>query len=65
MQCTSPDCHHTEFLTAAYKLPDAKALPVWINAPANQQYIPQVEFNVPLQPAVLPLNQPNNKIDCG
>jgi hypothetical protein len=64
MQCTSPDCHHTEFLTAAYEFLDAEALLVWINARADQQYIPQAALNVPLQPAVLPLNRPDNKIDC-
>jgi hypothetical protein len=64
MQCMNPDCHHTEFLTAVYKFLDAEALLVHINAHANQQYIPQVALNVSLQPAVLPLNQPDNKIDC-
>jgi hypothetical protein len=37
MQCMSPDCHHTEFLTAVYKFLDAEALLVHINAHANQQ----------------------------
>jgi hypothetical protein len=56
MQCISPDCYHTEFLTAAYKFLDAEALLVRINAHADQQYILQAALNVPLRPAVLPLN---------
>jgi hypothetical protein len=64
MQCTSPDYHHTEFLTAAYKFLDAEALLVRINARADQQYILQAALNVPLRPAVLPLNRPDNKINC-
>jgi hypothetical protein len=37
---------------------------VRINARADQQYIPQAALDVPLRPAVLPINRPDNKIDC-
>jgi hypothetical protein len=63
-QCTSPDCHHTEFHTSPYEFVDAEALLVHVRVHIDGQYILQVALDASLRAAMQPIIQPDKKIDC-